>query len=196
MKTTNNNTQSENIKRVNGLFTAEGQSIGAVIRNFVEVCKQDDFARYMLNNIVGYERLTNNGKQYDAHEVCNVNEIKKALIKNARYISTEGQILRKKDGFLQPADKYGFWLVRDAFFVAIGQTKQEIAQELEPAEAQAQAKAIEEKKAEKKAQAEAKKALVDAAPNMKDLLERICNAATPESQAVAIAEAKEFLKKF
>ena len=48
----------------------------------------------------------------------------------------------------------------------------------------------------KKAKAEEKKALVDAAPNMKDLLERICNAATPESQAVAITEAKEFLKKF
>lgn len=192
----NNNTQSENIKRVSILFSAEGQSIGAVIRNFIEVCEIDDFARYMLNNIVGYDRLTNNGKQYDAHEVCTVNEIKKALITNARYISTEGQILRKKDGFLQPADKYGFWLVRDAFFVAIGQAKQEVAQPLEPAEAQAQAQAIEEKKAEKKAKAEEKKMLAESAPNMKDLLERICNAATPESQAVAIAEAKEFLKKF
>lgn len=195
MKATNN-TQSESIKRVNNLFTAEGASIGCVIRNFVEVCKIDDFARCMLNNIVGYDRLTNNGKQYDAHEVCNVNEIKKALIANARYISTEGQILRKKEGFLQPTDKYGFWLVRDAFFVAIGQTKQEIAQELEPGEAQAQAQAIEEKKAEKKAKAEEKKILAESAPNMKELLERICNAATPESQAVAIAEAKEFLKKF
>lgn len=189
-------TQNENIKRVSGLFSAEGQSIGAVIRNFIEVCKQDDFARYMLNNIVGYKRLTDNGKQYDAYEVCNVNEIKKALIANARYIDASGTILRKKDGFLQPAEKYGFWLVRDAFFVAIGQAKQAQAQELEPGEAQAQAQAIEKKKAEKTTKAEAKKALVDAAPNMKDLLERICHAATPESQAVAIAEAKEFLKKF
>lgn len=195
MKATNN-TQNENIKRVSGLFSAEGQSIGAVVRNFIEVSKKDDFARYMLNNIIGYDRLTNNGKQYDAHEVCNVNEIKKSLIENARYISAEGQILRKKDGFLQPAEKYGFWLVRDAFFVAVGQAKQEIAQELEPAEAQAQAQAIEEKKAEKKAKAEEKKMLAESAPNMKELLERICNAATPESQAVAIAEAKEFLKKF
>lgn len=193
MKTTNKQTQSESIKRVANLFTTEGKSIGAVIRNFIEICPLDEFARYMLNNIVGYDRLTDNGKQYNAHEVCNVNEVKKALIKHARYISAEGQILRKQDGILQPAKNYGFWLIRDAFYVSIGQAKQETAKALEPGEAEALQKEIEAKQEAKQAKREADKKMREAAPSLKELLEKICNSEGALQQD-AIKEARAFLK--
>lgn len=147
-----------NVERVNAIvkkINAEALSLGAVVRNFVEVAKEDDYARYMLQTICNHHAD-------DALIVLKVNDIKKAVIAAYPYKNEDNVLLVKRDGIYVPIEKYNGAIISKAFYNAVGATK--VPKDFRPATkeevAEAEAKA-EEKKAERKATAEQKKADAD-----------------------------------
>ena len=146
MTTINKKSVASVIKSIN----AEGVSLGAVIRNFVAVANEDDYASYMLDTIVGAT---------GAKITHTVNDIRKAVISWYPY-KKDGQLLTKKDGLYVPLNKYSGDVIRKAFFHAVGETDEETIKDFVPATekqiAEAEAKA-EAKKAEKAKEKEDKK---------------------------------------
>lgn len=108
-----------NTERVNAIvakINAEALSLGAVIRNFVEVAKEDEYAKYMLQTICNYHND-------DALIVLKVNDIKKAVIAAYPYKNEENVLLVKRDGIYVPIEKYTGVIVSKAFYNAVGATR-------------------------------------------------------------------------
>lgn len=127
-----------NVERVNAIvkkINAEALSLGAVVRNFIEVAKEDDYARYMLQTICNHHAD-------DALIVLKVNDIKKAVIAAYPYKNEENVLLIKRNGIYVPIEKYTGVIVSKAFYNAVGATKkpkgeirQATSEEIQAAEA-------------------------------------------------------------
>lgn len=110
------NKDNENVKRVIELINKEATSFGAIIRNFVEVCKTDGYALYMLQTITKYHKA-------DVVIVRTTNEIRKAVVAAYPYKDEEGTMLRKQNGLFVPIEKYSATIIEKAFYNAVGATK-------------------------------------------------------------------------
>ena len=167
-------TQNFSAERVNAVVNAinsEATSLGAIIRNFVAVCQNDDYARYMLDAITG---------KACAHVSMTVNAIKVAVI--AKYPYKDGNTLLRKDGDLfVPFDKYSGDIIRRAFYVAVGHKKVAAVTVASAEDIEAHNAKKEAKKAESAAKREAAKAETD---NYKKFYNEIMSAA--ESDVIAI----------
>lgn len=154
MKTKKENAQSaqfENVNNVINLISKEAQSLGAVVRNFISVAENNDFAAYMLRTICKHETPVIS---------LTVNEIKKRVIACYPYKDSNNTLLKKENDLYVPIDNYTGDIIRKAFYNAVGATK-ETAKDFIPATAEQIAKhkeEKEEKKAQKKAENEQKKA--------------------------------------
>lgn len=148
------NFSSESVTNVINMVKAEGQSLGAIIRNFVAVANEHDYARYMLDCITG---------RANSHASCTINEIKKAVIIN--YPTREGStLLEKKEGIYQPIEVYTAKIIERSFYVAVGHKKpvtdlvpasaEEVAAAKEQAEHKRAEKAAEKAAAKEKAEQE------------------------------------------
>lgn len=108
-----------NNERVNAIvakINAEATTLGAVVRNFVEVCKTDEYARYMLHTICDYHAD-------DILIVKRVNDIKMAVIAAYPYKNESNTLLVKRNGIYVPIEKYNGTIISKAFYNAVGATK-------------------------------------------------------------------------
>ena len=132
------------------LILKESQTLGAIVRNFIAVAENDNFAAYMLRTICKHETPAIS---------LTVNEIKKRVIACYPY-KDENNTLLKKDGDLYvPFENYSGDIIRKAFYNAIGETK--VTKDFAVATAEQieqHNKAKEDKKLQKKAENEQKKA--------------------------------------
>ena len=124
--------------------------MGAVVRNFIAVAENDDFAAYMLRVICKHETPAIS---------LTVNEIKKRVISCYPYKDENNKLLKKDGDLYVPIENYSGDIIRKAFYNAVGETK--VKKEFTVATAEqieANNKAKEEKKAQKKTENEQKKA--------------------------------------
>lgn len=108
-----------NNERVNAIvakINAEATTLGAVVRNFVEVCKTDEYARYMLHTICDYHAD-------DILIIKRVNDIKMAVIAAYPYKNESNTLLVKRNGIYVPIEKYNGTIISKAFYNAVGATK-------------------------------------------------------------------------
>lgn len=162
---------SERVNAVINAVNAEGNTLGAIIRNFVAVCATDDYARYMLDTITGKPQ---------SFIAMSVNSIKLAII--AKYPYKDGGTLLRKDGDLfVPFEKYTGDIVRRAFYVAVGHKKAVAVVAASADDIQAHNEKKEAKKAESTAKREAAKVKAD---NYEKFYNEIMNAA--ESDIITI----------
>lgn len=145
------NISTERVNAVINAVNSESTTLGAIIRNFVAVCENDDYARYMLDAITGTPC---------AHISMTVNAIKLAVI--AKYPYKDGGTLLRKDGDLfVPISKYTADIIRRAFFVAVGHKKPAAVVAASAEDIQAHNAKKDAKKAENTAKREAAKAKMD-----------------------------------
>lgn len=146
----NVNVQTENVNNVINLISKEAQTLGAVVRNFICVAENNEFAAYMLRTICKHETPAIS---------LTVNEIKKRVIACYPYKDDNNTLLKKDGELYVPIVNYSGDIVRKAFYNAIGETK--VVKDFVPAtteQIEANNKAKEEKKAQKKTENEQKKA--------------------------------------
>ena len=124
METTTNNAivnnnisvNNDNVNNVLKKIEAESLSLGAVVRNFVEVCKSDKYALYMLQTILSYHKE-------DVLVAYRVNDIRKAVVAAYPYKNEEGTMLEKRNGIFVPIERYSGKIIAKAFYAAVGATK-------------------------------------------------------------------------
>ena len=124
METTTNNAivnnnigvNNNNVNNVLKKIEAESLSLGAVVRNFVEVCKSDKYALYMLQTILNYH-------QSDVLVAYRVNDIRKAVVAAYPYKDELGTMLEKRNGIFVPIERYSGKIIAKAFYNAVGATK-------------------------------------------------------------------------
>lgn len=146
----NVNVQTENVNNVINLISKEAQSLGAVVRNFISVAENNDFAAYMLRTICKHETPAIS---------LTVNEIKKRVISFYPYKDENNTLLKKENDLYVPIASYSGDIIRKAFYNAIGETK--VTKDFVIATAEQieeNNKVKEEKKAQKKTENEQKKA--------------------------------------
>lgn len=147
----NVNVQTENVNKVVNLINEESKSLGAIIRNFIAVAENEEFAAYMLRTICKHETPAIS---------LTVNEIKKRVIACYPYKDSNNTLLKKENDLYLPIVNYSGDIIRKAFYSAVGATK-ETAKDFIPAtveQIEQHNKEKEEKKAQKKAESEQKKA--------------------------------------
>lgn len=165
------NISTERVNAVINAVNSESTTLGAVVRNFVAVCENDDYARYMLDAITGTPC---------AHISMTVNAIKVAVI--AKYPYKDGGTLLRKDGDLfVPFEKYSADIIRRSFYVAVGHKKAAAVVAASAEDIQAHNAKKDAKKAENTAKREAAKAKAD---NYEKFYNEIMNAA--ESDIITI----------
>lgn len=162
---------SERVNAVINAVNSESSSLGAVIRNFVAVCENDDYARYMLDCITG---------KAQSFITMSVNAIKCAVIEKYPY-KDNGTLLRKDGDLFVPFDKYSGDIIRRAFYVAVGHKKTAVVVAASDEDIAAHNAKKEAKKAENTAKREAAKAKAD---NYEKFYNEVMNAA--ESDVIAI----------
>lgn len=168
---TNINFSQERVNAIVNAINSELTTLGAVIRSFVAVCNNDDYARYMLDTITGTPQ---------SFITMSINEIKSAVI--AKYPYKYGNtLLRKDDDLFVPFEKYSGDIIRLAFFVAVGHKKPAAVVAASAEDIQAHNAKKDAKKAENAAKREAAKAKSD---NYKKFYHEIMNAA--ESDIITI----------
>lgn len=142
------------VQQVINAINAEAKTLGAIIRNFVAVAKENATALYMLETILKHPFVQRK------KETC-TNDIRQAIVASFPYVK-DGVLLHKVNGLYVPYEQYSGDIIKKAFYNAVGATK--VQKDFAPATAEqlaeAEAKA-EEKKAERKATAEQKKADAD-----------------------------------
>ena len=147
---TNKNNQSEDVNKVVNLISKEAQTLGAIVRNFIAVAENDNFAAYMLRTICKHETPAIS---------LTVNEIKKRVITCYPYKDENNTLLKKENDLYVPIESYSGDIIRKAFYNAVGATN--VQKEFAPAteeQIKEHTKAKEEKKAQKKTENEQKKA--------------------------------------
>lgn len=133
------NVNNESVKQVINKINAEALSLGAIIRNFVSVCEEDAYAKYMLQSILSYHLP-------DVLVVHSVNAIRKAIVAAYPYKGEQGELLHKRDGIFVPVEKYNGAIISRAFYSAIGVTKKvDVKRASEDEVAKAEAKREERK---------------------------------------------------
>lgn len=150
MKTKNVNEQTANVNRVVNLISEESKTLGAVVRNFISVAENEDFAAYMLRTICKHETPAIS---------LTVNEIKKRVITSYPYKDSNNTLLKKENDLYLPIEHYSGDIIRKAFYNAVGATK-ETAKDFIPAtveQIEQHNKEKEEKKAQRKTENEQKK---------------------------------------
>lgn len=150
MATKKVNVQTENVNNVISLISKEAQSLGAVVRNFISVAENNDFAAYMLRTICKHENPVIS---------LTVNEIKKRVILCYPYKDSKNTLLKRENDLYVPITSYSGDVIRKAFYNAVGETK--VTKDFVIAtdeQIEANNKAKEEKKAQKKTENEQKKA--------------------------------------
>lgn len=158
-KVGNSNLTNEQVGEVIRQVGEEGLSLGAVIRNFIEVAKRNPHAEYMLRTICADYTLTD-GEEPKAPIWLRytVNDLRDKIVEAFPY--KDGRImLHKVNGVYVPYTEYTADIIRKAFYNAVGATK--VPKDFRPATAEEVAKAeaeAETKKAERQAKAEQKKA--------------------------------------
>lgn len=148
---TNVNVQTESVNKVVNLINVEAKTLGAVIRNFVAVAENDEFAAYMLRTICKHETPAIS---------FTVNEIKKRIIACYPYKDSNNTLLKKENELYVPIEHYTGDIIRKAFYNAIG-SMNGTAKEFAPAtveQIEQHNKEKEEKKAQRKTEKEEKKA--------------------------------------
>jgi hypothetical protein len=148
METTTNNASvnnnigvnNDNVNNVLKKIQEESLSLGAVVRNFVEVCKSDKYALYMLQTILNYH-------QPDVLVAYRVNDIRKAVVAAYPYKDESDTMLEKRNGIFVPIERYSGKIIAKAFYAAVGATKvpKEVKRATEEEVAAANAK-VEERK--------------------------------------------------
>lgn len=142
--------QVENVNKVVNLISKEAQSLGAVVRNFISVAENNDFAAYMLRVICKHEAPIIS---------LTINEIKKRVISCYPYKDENNTLLKKENDLYVPIASYSGDIIRKAFYNAVGETK--VTKDFVPAtseQIEQHNKEKEEKKAQKKTENEQKKA--------------------------------------
>lgn len=161
-KVGNSNLTNEQVGEIIRLIGEESKTLGAVVRDFVEVAKRNATAAYMLRTICNDFTLIDGEEPKAPIWVrSTINDLKNKII--AAFPYKDGNImLHKVNGVFVPYTEYTADIIRKAFYAAVGATK--VAKDFRPATAEevaeAEAKA-EEKKAERKAKAESAKAEAD-----------------------------------
>lgn len=107
---------NERVNTIVAKINAEATTLGAVVRNFIEVCKEDEYARYMLHTICDYHAD-------DILIVKRVNDIKMAVIAAYPYKNESNTLLVKRNGIYVPIEKYNGTIISKAFYNAVGATK-------------------------------------------------------------------------
>ena len=158
-KVGNSNLTKEQVGEIIRLIGEEGKSLGAVVRDFVEVAKRNVTAEYMLRTICADYTVTDGEEPKAPIWVrLTINDLKNKVI--AAFPYKDGNtMLHKVNGVFVPYTEYTADVIRKAFYNAVGATK--VPEDFRPATAEEVAKAkakAEQKKAERKAKAEQRKA--------------------------------------
>lgn len=161
-KVGNSNLTNEQVGEIIRLIGEEGKSLGAVVRNFIEVAKRNVTAEYILRTICNdFVLIDGEEPKAPIWVRLTVNDLRNKIVDAFPY--KDGRImLHKVNGVFIPYTEYTADIIRKAFYNAVGATKP--IKDFRPATAEevaeAEAKA-EQKKAERKATAEQKKADAD-----------------------------------
>lgn len=161
-KVGNSNLTNTQVGEIIRLIGEEGKSLGAVVRDFLEVAKRNEHAEYMLRTICAdFELIDGEEPEAPIWVRLTVNDLRNKIVEAFPY--KDGRImLHKVNGVYIPYAEYTADIIRKAFYNAVGATK--VAKDFRPATAEEIAKAeaeVETKKAERKATAEQKKADAD-----------------------------------
>lgn len=142
-----NAVNNNDIQQVINAINAEAKSLGAIIRNFVAVAKDNATALYMLETILGHPFIV------DEKETP-TNDIRQAIITAFPYVK-DGTMLHKVNGLFTPYTQYSADIIKKSFYNAVGATKVKTdftpATEDEIAAAKEQAEKKKEERAEKRA---------------------------------------------
>jgi len=161
-KVGNSNLTNEQVGEIIRLIGEEGKTLGAVVRDFVEVAKRNATAEYILRTICNdFVLIDGEEPKAPIWVRLTINDLKNKIV--AAFPYKDGNVmLHKVNGVFVPYAEYSAEIIRKAFYNAVGATKP--IKDFRPATAEevaeAEAKA-EEKKAERKATAEQKKADAD-----------------------------------
>lgn len=161
-KVGNSNLTNTQVGEIIRLIGEEGKSLGAVVRDFLEVAKRNATAEYILRTISADYTLTDGEEPKAPIWVrLTVNDLRNKIVEAFPY--KDGRVmLHKVNGVFVPYTEYTADIIRKAFYNAVGATK--VPKDFRPATAEEVAKAeaeAETKKAERKATAEQKKADAD-----------------------------------